>query len=257
MVLPNAIETRGLTRTYGALAAVSDTNLTVANGARVAVIGPNGAGKSTLLGLIGGTIQPSSGTITLNGRDVTPLPAHKRARVGLVKTFQHSSLFHEATALENIRIAVRQRKGLAASLLRKRRSNEEVEDESRHHLDVVGLGAKAESIAGALSHGERRGLDLAVALALEPIVLLLDEPMAGMTKADSDRLTALLRDLPSTITLVLIEHDMDVVFTLANNVVVMAAGEVVDRGSPTHIQSSSVVKEAYLGQGESGGFFHG
>jgi len=247
---------KGLTREYGGLVAVAGVNLQVAHGARIAVIGPNGAGKSTLLGLIGGTVRPSSGSIHTEGEDITRMPVRERSQRGIVKTFQHSSLFDDVSCLENVRIPLRRRLGISTSLFRGRQAARTLEEESLHYLDMTGLHAKGEVLAGALSHGERRSLDLAIALALEPRLLLLDEPMAGMTKADSERLTGLIRALPRTITILLVEHDMDVVFNLAEEVVAMASGRVIERDTPAAIQASAAVQEVYLGSNERGEFFY-
>jgi branched-chain amino acid transport system ATP-binding protein len=256
MNTPHILELRGITREYGGLVAVADVDLRVAAGARVAVIGPNGAGKSTLLGLIGGTVRPSSGTILLDGNDITGLPVRDRSRSGVVKTFQHSSLFDSVSCQENVRIALRRRMGISTSFFGSARVEGAIEQESRHFLEIAGLGDKDSVVAGSLSHGERRSLDLAIALSLEPRLLLLDEPMAGMTKADSERLTVLIGELPRSITILLVEHDMDVVFNLAEDVVAMAAGRVIERGTPADIQSSPAVQEVYLGSNERGEFFY-
>ncbi|MCU1637336.1 MAG: transporter ATP-binding protein [Cryobacterium sp.] len=250
------LELKGLTREYGGLVAVADVDLRVAHGARIAMIGPNGAGKSTLLGLIGGTIRPSSGTIHSDGEDITKLSVSRRSQRGIVKTFQHSSLFDEVSAHENVRVALRRRLGISTSLFGGAKVFRAMEEQSRHYLDMTGLQAKSDVLAGALSHGERRALDLAIALALEPRLLLLDEPMAGMTKGDSERLTGLIRALPRTITILLVEHDMDVVFNLAEEVVAMASGRVIERGTPAAIQASDAVQEVYLGSTERGEFFY-
>jgi branched-chain amino acid transport system ATP-binding protein len=250
------LELKGLTREYGGLVAVADVDLQVTSGARIAVIGPNGAGKSTLLGLIGGTVRPSSGSIHSHGEEITKLSVRERSQRGIVKTFQHSSLFDDVSCQENLRIPLRRRMGISTSLYERKQATRAIEETSRHYLELVGLQAKGDILAGALSHGERRSLDLAIALALEPELLLLDEPMAGMTKGDSERLTGLIRALPRTLTILLVEHDMDVVFNLAEEVVAMASGRVIERGTPGVIQASAAVQEVYLGSNDRGEFFH-
>lgn len=247
---------QGIGRRYGGFDAVADVDLTVEQGARVAVIGPNGAGKSTLLGLIGGTVPPSSGRILLNGLDITKKGVRERARLGVVKTYQHSSVFNGMSVRENLEVSIRQRLGYGMRLFTRQHERTSLREEADHHVSMVALSHRSEALAGSLSHGERRALDLAIALAAKPNLLLLDEPMAGMTKGDSERMTALVNSLQADITVILVEHDMDVVFSLAKDVVAMAAGRVIDRGNPAHIQSSEAVQEVYLGSHERGEFFH-
>lgn len=243
------LELTGLTKRYGHLVAVDEVTMTVRQGEHRALIGPNGAGKTTLFNLIGGVDRPTAGTIRFDGHDVTDQPEHKRARVGLAKTFQNSNLFDGMTAHENVATAVRHRAGVARRMFRPAASHDEENERAWALLDRVGLDDQAGAVAGALSHGERRQLEVAVALAIEPRLLLLDEPVAGMSTAESDRFVAMLDALPRDLTVVLIEHDMDVVFAVANAISVMQAGRLLTEGTPEEVRNSAEVQEAYLGDG--------
>lgn len=237
----------GVGREFGALKAVDDVSLDVPSGARHALIGPNGAGKSTLFKLITGALTVSSGTITLAGSDVTRLAEHQRARRGISQTLQHSSLFLTQTVQQNVLLAAQRRHGSRRSLIPRRQAA--ARDRARALLADVGLAHRSDTPVAALSHGERRQVEVAVALACEPRLLLLDEPAAGMSPAESTRLVGLLKSLPESVTLVIVEHDLDVVFALAGSVTVLHLGRVLLTGSPDEVRASEAVQAAYLGSG--------
>jgi branched-chain amino acid transport system ATP-binding protein len=245
----------GVSRTFGALKAVDDVTLDVAAGARHALIGPNGAGKSTLFKLITGAMPVSSGTVALAGTDITRLSEHQRARRGISQTLQHSSLFLTQTVLQNVLLAAQRQHGSRRSLVPRRQAA--ARDRARSLLADVGLERRAGTPVATLSHGERRQVEVAVALACEPRLLLLDEPAAGMSPAESARLVGLLQALPASVTLVIVEHDLDVVFALANSVTVLHLGRVLLTGSPDEVRTSAAVQEAYLGTGRESLFLDG
>lgn len=251
------LELRGLGRTFGTLRAVSDVSLQVRAGARHAVIGPNGAGKSTLFGLVAGSLPASEGSVVFEGRDVTRLPEHRRVQAGIAKTFQHSSLFLSATLLENVLLALQQRDGRSRRVLRRATAHRDLVDRAHLHLADVGLADRREAVAGALSHGERRQLEVAVALATEPRLLLLDEPAAGMSAAETAQLTELVRSLPASVTVMLIEHDLDVVFGIADTVTVLHLGAHLLTGTPEEVRASEEVQTAYLGAADTSELFPG
>lgn len=244
-----ALSLLGLTRRYGALTAVDDVSLDVVRGGVHAVIGPNGAGKSTLFNLVGGTLPPSSGRVLLHGEDVTGRSGAQRARAGLVKTFQHSSLFLSMSVGENIALSAQRSAGHGMSWWRSsRRPHADVDATVERCLRAVALARREGVPAGALSHGERRQLEVAVALAADPSVLLLDEPVAGMSPAESARFAELVESLPDDLTVLLIEHDLDLVFRLAHHVTVMHLGAVLANGTPAQVREHPEVQRAYMGQ---------
>ena len=247
------LEMRGVGRSFGALKAVDGVDLDVESGARHALIGPNGAGKSTLFRLISGEIAVTSGTVTLSGDEVTKLSQVRRARRGLAQTMQHSSLFLTQTAAQNVALAAQRHRGSARWLLP--RSQRDVDNRVTELLAAVGLLERGEVAVSALSHGERRQLEIAVALACEPRLLLMDEPAAGMSPAESGRLTELVLALPREITVVIVEHDLDVVFALAERVTVLHLGKVLLTGTPDEVRESVAVQEAYLGASTRGELF--
>ncbi len=247
------LELRGVGRSFGALKAVDGVDLDVSDGARHALIGPNGAGKSTLFRLISGEMPVTAGTVTLSGADVTRMSQVRRARRGLAQTMQHSSLFLTQTAAQNVALAAQRHRGTAAWLLPRRQGR--VDARVGELLDAVGLSGRADVAVSALSHGERRQLEIALALACEPRLLLMDEPAAGMSPAESARLTELVRALPREITVVIVEHDLDVVFALAERVTVLHLGQVLLTGTPDEVRGSAAVQEAYLGASNRGELF--
>jgi len=243
----------GLARAFGALRAVDGVDLSLPAGARHALIGPNGAGKSTLFQLLAGGLKPSAGRVWLDGRDVTRLSDARRARLGIGQTFQHSSLFLSMTAAENVTLAAERMLGRPwAPVPRARPALRQRVDELL--ADVNLLDRRAVPVA-ALSHGECRQLELAVALATAPRVLLLDEPAAGMSPAESERLVELIHRLPAAITLLFVEHDLDLVFRIAKRVTVLHLGKVLVSGTPEEVRGSAEVQEAYLGTGRRADLF--
>jgi branched-chain amino acid transport system ATP-binding protein len=243
------LELSGVTKAFGSLRAVDEVSLAVAEGARHALIGPNGAGKSTLFNVIGGASRPTAGRVAFAGRDVTRLPEWRRARLGISRTFQHSSVLLHCTAAENVLVGVQREAGIGGRMLPAPRRRRVLLDRCAELLDAVGLVGRGAVPAGALSHGERRQLELAMALGTRPRLLLLDEPAAGMSPAETARLTDLLRELPKEITVLLIEHDLDVVFGIADTVTVLHLGRHLATGSPAEVRADPAVQAAYLGAG--------
>ena len=237
----------GVSRHFGALKVVDGVSLDVPAGARHALIGPNGAGKSTLFKLVTGAMPVTSGQVSFQGSDITGLSEPQRARRGISQTLQHSSLFLTQTVERNVLMAAQRRHGSRHSLLPRRQTA--ARDRARELLADVGLAHRADVLVSALSHGERRQVEVAVALACEPQLLLLDEPAAGMSPAESTRLVGLLRSLPESVTLVIVEHDLDVVFALASSVTVLHLGALLLTGTPDEVRASSAVQQAYLGTG--------
>ena len=245
----------GVSRHFGALKAVDAVDLDVPAGSRHALIGPNGAGKSTLFKLITGAMPVSSGTVALAGSDITGLSENQRARRGISQTLQHSSLFLTQTVLQNVLLAAQRHHPSRRSLVPRRQAA--ARERARALLADVGLEQRAGTPVAALSHGERRQVEVAVALACEPRLLLLDEPAAGMSPAESARLVGLLQALPESVTVVIVEHDLDVVFALATSVTVLHLGRVLLTGSPDQVRTSDAVQEAYLGTGRESLFLDG
>jgi branched-chain amino acid transport system ATP-binding protein len=241
----SAIELAGLTKKYGSVVAVESVSLEVEQGSRHALIGPNGAGKSTLFAMVAGTVRPSSGSVRFFGENVSRLSDHQRARRGLAKTFQHSSMFSSMTVVENVLLATERRHGRPTRPVGRhaRRAHERAAEV----LSIAGLSTRANDSAAALSHGERRQLEVALALALEPRLVLFDEPTAGMSVAETDRFVEMVECLPPEITLLIIEHDLDVVFSIASRVSVLHLGKLLADGRPEEIRASELVQQTYLG----------
>jgi branched-chain amino acid transport system ATP-binding protein len=237
----------GLVRVFGALRAVDGVELALPAGARHALIGPNGAGKSTLFQLLAGGLRPTAGQVWLDGRDVTRLSDARRARLGIGQTFQHSSLFLSMTAADNVALAAERVLGAPWSPLP--RARPALRRRVAELLAAVDLEARRDVPVAALSHGECRQLELAVALATAPRVLLLDEPAAGLSPAESERFAQLIDKLPAEVTLLFVEHDLDLVFRLATRVTVLHLGKVLVSGAPEEVRGSAEVQEAYLGTG--------
>ncbi len=239
---------RALTRRFGGVVAVNDVSLELRRGQIHALIGTNGAGKSTLVNLLAGELAPSSGAITLCGKAVTGRRAYQRAHLGVGRTFQHSNVFAEFSAFENCRLAVQARYPRAWALHERAAACATSARAAARALSAVGLGARAQVPAGLLAHGEQRELEIAMCLASEPTVLLLDEPLAGMGAEESRRVLDLLRGLRPEHAILLVEHDMDAVFALADVITVMADGAVLAAGAPDSVRSNPAVREAYLGE---------
>ena len=237
-----------LNKSYGALCVTDNVTLEVMPGEIHAVIGPNGAGKTTLIGEISGSIRPDSGRIALRGEDITALPVHARARRGLARSFQVTNLLPDFTALENVALAAQARDGSSFRFFRRASREERLNARALESLAVVGLASRAHLPVAALSHGEKRSLEIATALALEPVLILLDEPTAGTGRAETNHLVAILRDLKNRHAILLVEHDMDAVFALADRISVLVYGRIVATGSPEAIRDDPEVRRAYLGE---------
>ncbi|MFJ6131832.1 ABC transporter ATP-binding protein [Janibacter terrae] len=252
-----ALSLRGVTKKYGALVAVDDVSLDVAKGGRHALIGPNGAGKSTLFNLVAGGLPVTSGQVLLAGEDVTRRSAAWRARRGLGKTFQHSSLFLSMNPLDNVALAAQRVAGKGMSwLTSSHRRNSEIDDLAEQCVADVGLADRSHIMTGNLSHGERRQLEVAVALATRPQLLLLDEPAAGMSPAESQRFAELVHSLPDDLTVVIIEHDLELVFRLADRVSVLHLGALIADGPADEVREDPTVQQAYLGEDSLEELFH-
>jgi len=245
--MSSILEARGLTKRFGALQATDGVSLQVRAGARLALIGPNGAGKSTLVGLLTGQLRPDAGSVLLNGRDVTRDGAASRARQGLIRTFQINNLFRGLTVLENVFLAVSERLGMGGVLFRPADRCHEVIDEACHLLDELGLGGVIHQSVAQLPYGQQRLLEIAIALSLNPKVLLLDEPAAGVPSAEVARVMDMIEALPSDLAIVMIEHDMHVVRRFAAEVTVLVAGSVLLSGKPHEVMASEEVRRVYLG----------
>jgi branched-chain amino acid transport system ATP-binding protein len=236
-----------LRKSFGGLVVTDDLSLEVGAGELHAVIGPNGAGKTTLINQISGLLQPDDGRIVFAGRDVTGLPAHARAAAGLARSFQVTSILPGFSALENVALAVQARSGSSLRIFGRAAEEDALNAPARVALGEVGLGPRAHVPAGHLSHGEKRALELAIALAMAPKLLLLDEPMAGTGREESGRLIGLLRDLKGRFPMVLVEHDMTAVFALADRISVLIYGRVLASGTPDEVRADPKVAAAYLG----------
>ena len=244
------LEIQNLCKSFGALKASDNVSLSVDQGTIHALIGPNGAGKTTLISQLSGYMQPNSGMITFDGQDLLTVPAHKRPHAGLVRSFQITSVFPELTVLDNICLVLQSMRGHAHSIIRMASSDYSEQKEAKEILSRVGLNDKAYSLTGNLAHGQKRQVAIAMALATKPKLLLLDEPMAGIGTEESIQIMDLLNVLRKSVTMLLVEHDMDVVFSLADKVSVMVYGRVVASDTPENIRNNQDVQEAYLGGNE-------
>ena len=241
----------GLRKRFGGLAVTDGVSLEVLPGEIHAVIGPNGAGKTTLIHQVSGTLRPDAGRVVFAGQDVTALALARRARLGLARSFQITSVLPGFTALENAALAVQARSGSSFRFLRAASTEPALNREARAALEQVGLADRAQVPAAALSHGERRQLELAIALAMQPRLLLLDEPLAGAGPEETERLVALLRGLKRRYAILLVEHDMQAVFALADRISVLVYGRLVATGTPAVIRADPEVRAAYLGEDEA------
>ncbi len=236
-----------LQKNFGGLTVTDRVSLSLVPGELHALIGPNGAGKTTLVNQLAGEIAPSAGTILFDGADITQLPPWRRALLGIGRSFQISSVFVEFTALENVLLALQPARGHSFRFWRAAASDQALVARARQALGEAGLAAEADEPVARLSHGERRQLELAMTLAGEPRLLLLDEPMAGMSPSDAETVVGVLRSLKGRYTTVLIEHDMDAVFALADRISVLFYGQLLVTGTVNEIRNNPVVREAYLG----------
>jgi branched-chain amino acid transport system ATP-binding protein len=236
-----------LRKSFGALVVTDDVSLAFGASGLHAIIGPNGAGKTTLINQISGLTASDTGRIIFHGQDVTKLPMHERARLGLVRSFQITSILPRFSALENVALAVQARIGSSFRFFSDARAERPLNELAMKHLTHFGLAARAEIAAGLMSHGEKRQLELAIALASEPKLLLLDEPLAGTSHDESQRLIATLQELRRELPIVLVEHDMDAVFALADRVSVLVYGRIIASGTPQSVRDNAQVREAYLG----------
>jgi branched-chain amino acid transport system ATP-binding protein len=246
------LSTRSLSKQWGAFKANSDATLTFAPGARHALIGPNGAGKTTFINLLTGVFPPTSGEVFLGDENITALPQHTRVKRGVTRTFQINTLFPGLTVLESIVLAICERQGQAGVWQRTVSRQTEAVAEGRALLDTLHLGAEAGTLTRNLPYGKQRLVEIALALATRPSILLLDEPAAGIPAGESAELFGVIAALPRDVTIVFIEHDMDLVFRFAERITVLVGGKVLTEGAPVEIAADPRVKEVYLGEGGNG-----
>lgn len=245
------VELKGLCKAFGALVVTDNVNITLGRGECHALIGPNGAGKSTLIHQVSGVLQPDEGRIFFEGRDVTGLTLAERAVAGLGRSFQITSILPEFTVLENVALAAQRRAGTSFRFFRRAAAESAINAAAMTAIERIGLGARAGIVAGTLSHGEKRLLELAIAIAGRPHALLLDEPMAGMGRAESESLTETLLALKAEYPILLIEHDMEAVFRLADRASVLVAGAIVASGTMDEVRADPKARAAYLGEEEA------
>ncbi len=241
------LQANGLYKHFGALQVSKNLHLSIETGELHALIGPNGAGKTTVLNLLSGLLTPDDGTLFFNGLDITGTPVHRRARLGLARAFQVTSLFNSFTVLENLSIAVQAQQGTGFHFWTNAARDKRLLEPASKVMDRMGLADRGDIPAGNLSHGERRQLEMGMALATQPSMLLLDEPMAGLGPGGSLKLSELISGLKGEITILMVEHDMQAVFSLADRISVLVQGEVVATDTPDAIKKNRLVQEAYLG----------
>jgi len=245
------LRVESLAKRFGGIVATDDLTLSISEGELHAVIGPNGAGKTTLIAQLSGQLVPDSGRIYFGGGDITGVSMPARSLLGLARSFQITSLFLDLSVLDNVALAVQAHAGHSFHFWRNARREPGLRDPARAALARVGLSARADLPASALSHGEHRQLELAMALASRPRMLLLDEPMAGLGPEESARMVSMLRDLKKELTILLVEHDMEAVFALADRITVLVYGRVIASGKPEDIRNNAQVRDAYLGEQEA------
>ena len=244
------LQTTGLTRHFGGLAAVRDVSLACRMGELHAVIGPNGAGKSTLINLLSGDLAPTSGGIAIDGQDITGWAGHRISRLGIGRSYQKTNIFLPFTAFENCRLAAQSRLQASMRFFRPARAYGATNEAAERALALAGLESRAGAVASTLSHGEQKQLEIAMTLATSPRLLLLDEPLAGMGGEESRAIVELLLKLREQHAIVLVEHDMDAVFAVADTLTVMVEGAVLETGAPASVRASPAVQAAYLGSEE-------
>jgi len=245
------LETRGLTKEFKGFVAVRDVSLTIRRGTIHALIGPNGAGKTTCFNLLTHFLIPTRGQIFFNGRDITGSRPATIARMGLVRSFQISAVFPHLTVLENVRIALQRKRGHSFDFWRSESSLSELDPRARELIDAVGLSEFTTTMAGELAYGRKRALEIATTLALEPEMMLLDEPTAGMTHEDVERIAALIKKVAANRTVLMVEHNLSVVSTLADHITVLARGEILAQGDYASVSKNPEVVQAYLGAGNA------
>jgi branched-chain amino acid transport system ATP-binding protein len=245
----NLLEVQNLSKHFGGLMAVFQCNLCVEQGTIHALIGPNGAGKTTLIGTITGAVKASEGNIRFNGQDITHFPIHQRVHLGIARTYQITNVFKNYSVLDNVALAVQARSGTSFRFWKPVRSEKRLYEEAASMVEQVGLKGRENSLANQLSHGQQRQLEIAIALATHPKLLLLDEPMAGMGLDESARMVELIEQLNRQMTILLVEHDVDAVFRLAHRISVLVYGQVIASEVPEKIRSNPEVQKAYLGDG--------
>ena len=245
---PPALRLAGVTKSFGPIEVLHALNLDIRAGERHAVIGPNGAGKSTLFNLISGMFPPSSGQIALNGRDIAGLPPHKINRAGLARSFQITNIFHRLSVFENLRIGVLARHGIRFGLFRPISGMRKINDETEAVLARVGLETRGHDLAGDLTYSEQRALEIGMTLTTGADVILLDEPTAGMSREETAKAVELIRSVTEGKTLLMVEHDMSVVFSLCDRVSVLVYGNILATDTPQQISANRDVQEAYLGE---------
>ena len=246
--MSSVLETRGLCKSFGALTVAEQINFRLEPGSRHALIGPNGAGKTTFVNLLTGRLVPTSGQVFIGGQDVTALPQAERVRRGLGRTFQINTLFKKMTVLDNVALGVAERLQVADQIWQPARALKAVRDESMALLELLGISADAGLRITDLPYGKQRLVEIAIALGLQPKVLLLDEPAAGVPSMESDRILQALDALPTDMAILIIEHDMDLVFRFAKRITVLVQGEVLCEGTPQEIAADKRVHQAYLGE---------
>jgi branched-chain amino acid transport system ATP-binding protein len=242
------LQINGLNKSFGGIKATDNLNLSVEKGELHAVIGPNGAGKTTMISQLCGSQRPDTGSILYAGRDITTLPPHKRAHLGITRSYQITSLIMEMSVIDNVALALQARDGHSFRFLRPARSLSHLRDRAMELLGKVDLTAKAEHRTKALSHGEHRRMEIAIALASNAELMLLDEPMAGLGSHESMQMVELLRGIKGQHTILLIEHDMEAVFALADRISVLVYGHIIATGTPDEIRGNEAVQHAYLGE---------
>jgi branched-chain amino acid transport system ATP-binding protein len=245
------LKVEGLTKRFGGVVAADAITIDIPHGEFHAIIGPNGAGKTTLIGLLAGEISPQDGCIRFDGHDITALSVHSRSLLGIARSFQITSLFGGFTALDNVALAVQAHAGHSFQFWESARRDDALRRPAQETLAGVGLQARSDVQIDKLSHGEQRQLEIAMALATKPRLLLLDEPMAGMGPEESARMVDMLGKLKGSVTVLLIEHDMEAVFALADRITVLVYGRVIASGDPLAVRNDPAVREAYLGEQEA------
>jgi branched-chain amino acid transport system ATP-binding protein len=246
----NILETKGLYKDFNGLEILFNVNLEIRAGERHAIIGPNGAGKTTLFNVITGTYRPSKGKITFKGKDISGAKPHELTRLGMGRSFQITSTFHNMTAFQNIRLAILSKNNVRFNLFRNIDKMPHITREAEEVLKRINLDRERDLQAGVLSYGKHRSLEISLALATDPDLVLLDEPTAGMSRDETHWAVELIRRLTEGKTMVIIEHDMDVVFSLADRITVLHYGEILTTGTPKEIRENQAVKDAYLGEAE-------